>query len=310
MVWPLGHRAETNPHSSADPPHPSSYHEVDYQDCAHTATGTGSARRQLNHVADPLAENEHLPVTPSSATRPSTTSSTPASLGPTAMHAILMNDPDNDPLFDTPSGPPSPSTITPDHRARWSQPLGGTFTPLLDRLEQHHQQRRRLQQQHHPHHQHSINSYPSPSPSQGDPQSPAYIPSAQPLNTRFLPSPQTFSLTNHESPSPSPPTLSPCISSFSAPQADLSLRGGSPRSCHTSSSSHPRPSSSHHRFRQHSAKDLPLVDGNGHDDDDDNASMLDAVLEGIGRVYITMNQDQAGRWRISRPPKEDVCQYG
>ncbi|KAF4470679.1 Replication factor A 3 [Fusarium albosuccineum] len=35
---------------------------------------------------------------------------------------------------------------------------------------------------------------------------------------------------------------------------------------------------------------------------DTDSALLDSVVEGIGRIHVTMGRDDAGRWRIKRPP--------
>jgi hypothetical protein len=38
---------------------------------------------------------------------------------------------------------------------------------------------------------------------------------------------------------------------------------------------------------------------------DETAILLNTVVEGIGRINISMEQDKAGRWRIKRPDEEE-----
>jgi hypothetical protein len=41
------------------------------------------------------------------------------------------------------------------------------------------------------------------------------------------------------------------------------------------------------------------------DEDDETAILLSTVVEGIGRINVSMEQDKAGRWRIKRPDEEE-----
>ncbi|KAJ3461293.1 hypothetical protein MRS44_009846 [Fusarium solani] len=111
----------------------------------------------------------------------------------------------------------------------------------------------------------------------------------KPHNKPYTPvaplSPQSMS-----SPSllPSPPMTQPrddpFRTSYPAPVPAIPLL--SPRR-------HPRPAA--HRFPAGPSTTTPNLD-------DPDSALLDSVVEGIGRIHVTMGRDDAGRWRIKRPP--------
>ncbi|RSL64727.1 hypothetical protein CEP54_004555 [Fusarium duplospermum] len=87
---------------------------------------------------------------------------------------------------------------------------------------------------------------------------------------------------------PSPPMTQPrddpFRTSYPAPVPAIPLL--SPRR-------HPRPAA--HRFPAGPSTTTPNLD-------DPDSALLDSVVEGIGRIHVTMGRDDAGRWRIKRPP--------
>ncbi|KAJ4181785.1 hypothetical protein NW755_010781 [Fusarium falciforme] len=120
---------------------------------------------------------------------------------------------------------------------------------------------------------------------QNSQQSSQSIPSAQPYTPVAPLSPQAMS-----SPSllPSPPMTQPrddpFRTSYPAPVPAISLL--SPRR-------HPRPAA--RRFPAGPSTTTPNLN-------DPDSALLDSVVEGIGRIHVTMGRDDAGRWRIKRPP--------
>lgn len=112
-------------------------------------------------------------------------------------------------------------------------------------------------------------SYPSPPSSQHPPASSAFIPSAQPVYYRSL--------------SPIIDTITPCPSLPSTSSVDSFAFVTPPRS----------PSASQSSTRR-------IDDSDAH-----QSELLDSIVDGIARVSVSMDRDEAGRWRIRRLPEDD-----
>ena len=113
------------------------------------------------------------------------------------------------------------------------------------------------------------NSYPSPPWSQQPPASSTLIPSAQPVYYPSLPV-----IIDPITPCPSLPSITSLESfAFVTP----------PRS----------PSSSQ----------FPTRHAGG--DEQVQSELLDSVVDGIAKVTVSMDRDEAGRWRIRRLPEDD-----
>ncbi|KAK5994013.1 hypothetical protein PT974_07453 [Cladobotryum mycophilum] len=115
----------------------------------------------------------------------------------------------------------------------------------------------------------------------------SFIPSAQPRFTNFTPHPPfTPSAPLSSLPSPPSSTISRRPSSIvSFTDSQPTLRQG-----HRNVSPSIAPSVHRHRARR--------VTRQGQEDAESH--MLNAVVEGMGRIHVTMDQDAAGRWRIKR----------
>ncbi|KAM5379442.1 hypothetical protein ACJZ2D_003950 [Fusarium nematophilum] len=117
------------------------------------------------------------------------------------------------------------------------------------------------------------------------------IPSAQPYTPVAPLSPQSFS-----SPSllPSPPMTQPREDPFRSSHGAPVSPAASPLSTTTRLHSVPAP-------RRFPAGRATTTIANSDLEGPDSA-LLDSVLEGIGRIHVTMGRDDAGRWRIKRAP--------
>ncbi|KAF4970832.1 hypothetical protein FSARC_2198 [Fusarium sarcochroum] len=119
-----------------------------------------------------------------------------------------------------------------------------------------------------------------------------YIPSAQPYT------PLTYSPPSLSSPSllPSPPMTQPRDDEFRPSH-------GPPMSPAFSTSSQRHPVLVSRRIPAMNAG-TPTISGNSKLDDPSESALFDTVLEGIGRIHVSMNRDDAGRWRIKRATDE------
>ncbi|KIL95527.1 replication factor a protein 3 [Fusarium avenaceum] len=118
----------------------------------------------------------------------------------------------------------------------------------------------------------------------------SYIPSAQPYT------PLTYSPPPMSSPSllPSPPITQPWEDQFH-------LSHGPPMSPAFSTTSQRNSELSGSRFTFNTGAATTTT----HEPDDSSDSALfDAVLDGIGRIHVSMGRDNAGRWRIKRASDE------
>ena len=132
----------------------------------------------------------------------------------------------------------------------------------------------------------------SPPTSQDTSQSTPFIPSAQPLPPGFYPSPQVLSQSTASGPSlPSPPP------SQRDPHSPDPPDKSQPHSQQPHRASPHRKTAASPQLRRRQLPVSPPRDALAPEDSD----LLDAVVEGIGRVHVTMNMDDAGRWRIKRP---------
>ncbi|KAL5613204.1 hypothetical protein FOVSG1_002267 [Fusarium oxysporum f. sp. vasinfectum] len=110
----------------------------------------------------------------------------------------------------------------------------------------------------------------------------SYIPSAQPY-TPLAYSPPSMS---SASLLPSPPMT----------QEDQYLSHGPLMS--------PTFSTSSRRYSGADRRPAGVTDRNSEPEDPEESALFDSVLEGIGRVHVSMNRDDAGRWRIKRESDE------
>ncbi|KAI9149594.1 hypothetical protein HJFPF1_11649 [Paramyrothecium foliicola] len=106
-------------------------------------------------------------------------------------------------------------------------------------------------------------------PSTPSPISSPYIPSAQPYTQPSPPSPPSF------------PESTPDYSPVNSPIPRASFSADSPSSAQPSG---------RHRYHNSNADQEP--------------QLLDAVIEGIARINVAMDLDNAGRWRIKRLPQD------
>lgn len=106
------------------------------------------------------------------------------------------------------------------------------------------------------------------------------IPSAQPYTPIIPHSPQVFSASSAAASLPSPPPSQPLKPTYedSAPSTPKNPSPRVIRPHRTTRSMNPVPSS----------PDL------------DDSELMNCVLDGIGRIHVTMGKDEAGRWRIKR----------
>ncbi|KNB08053.1 hypothetical protein FOXG_09064 [Fusarium oxysporum f. sp. lycopersici 4287] len=110
----------------------------------------------------------------------------------------------------------------------------------------------------------------------------SYIPSAQPY-TPLAYSPPSMS---SASLLPSPPMT----------QEDQYLSQGPLMS--------PAFSTSSRRYSGADRRPAGVTNRNSEPEDPEESALFDSVLEGIGRVHVSMNRDDAGRWRIKRESDE------
>ncbi|KAJ4045507.1 hypothetical protein NW756_012175 [Fusarium oxysporum] len=110
----------------------------------------------------------------------------------------------------------------------------------------------------------------------------SYIPSAQPY-TPLAYSPPSMS---SASLLPSPPMT----------QEDQYLSHGPLMS--------PAFSTSSRRYSGADRRPAGVTNRNSEPEDPEESALFDSVLEGIGRVHVSMNRDDAGRWRIKRESDE------
>ncbi|KAI1020255.1 hypothetical protein LB503_006140 [Fusarium chuoi] len=110
----------------------------------------------------------------------------------------------------------------------------------------------------------------------------SYIPSAQPY-TPLAYSPPSMS---SASLLPSPPMT----------QEDQYLSHGPLMS--------PAFSTSSRRYSGADSRPGGVTNGNSKPEDPEESALFDSVLEGIGRIHVSMNRDDAGRWRIKRASDE------
>ncbi|KAL6849062.1 hypothetical protein ACO1O0_008592 [Amphichorda felina] len=130
------------------------------------------------------------------------------------------------------------------------------------------------------------------------------IPSAQPVVPIFTPdpSPQQFSISGQPSPLPSPPDSQ----ADTPPSPEISQRPIPP-----SPSWYPEPISRRHvaDATAQNRPARPTVQGRRQqypkDEELNQDQLFNTVLEGIGRMHVTMGQDGAGRWRIKRSGRGD-----
>ncbi|KAL7808800.1 hypothetical protein V8C44DRAFT_359581 [Trichoderma aethiopicum] len=150
-----------------------------------------------------------------------------------------------------------------------------------------------------------------------DPFSP--IPSAQPHTSPYEPSPPPFT---NISPSTQPATPQQQEHSYHRPASPISLADSQPTLRQGRASSEyssrgspiPRPtvmSHIHSHAYAHGRSGSEYGSGSGRESgkssrryprtaEETEAQALSAVVEGIGRMQVNMNLDQAGRWRIAR----------
>ncbi|VUC24682.1 unnamed protein product [Clonostachys rosea] len=132
------------------------------------------------------------------------------------------------------------------------------------------------------------------------------IPSAQPRTDHYYPRiTHSISATETSTQLPSPPdsnfVLSPTPPEQSQQQVpgQFPQRGGqlfhdSPDQAHSASSRLPQP------VRQGPRLSTSKNDVESFIDDDDDDAALNSILDGVGKMHITMGRDHSGRWRIRR----------